>query len=52
MDSMKVEEKDNLIRTIIARFGDLHEYSLEELTSKSVSELSEIASRDSVDLHR
>lgn len=49
---MKIKIKYNLIKIIIARFGDLHEYSFEELMNKSIDELNEIASRDSLDLYR
>lgn len=49
---MDIEEKDDLIRTIVARFGDLHEFSFEELVDKSVDELKEIAYKDSDEPHR
>ena len=49
---MGKKTKYDLIEIIIARFGDLHEYSFEELMNKSIYELNEIASRDSLDLYR
>jgi len=49
---MHIKEKDDIINLIIARFGDLHEFSSEELANKSVDELRAIAHRDSVDQHR
>lgn len=49
---MRKKTKYDLIKVIIARFGDLHEYSFEELMNKSIDELNEIASRDSLDLYR
>lgn len=50
MDEIKV--KDDLIRTILSRFGDLHEFSFEDLVDKSVDELKEIAYSDSDEPHR
>ena len=41
-----------LIEIIEARFGDLHEFTLEELEDMPLSKLREIASRDSEDRHR
>lgn len=49
---MEKKTKDELIKIIVARFGDLHEHSFEELINKSTDELNEIASRDSLDLYR
>lgn len=49
---METKIKEDLIEIIITRFGDLHEYSFEELMNKSIYELNEIASRDSLDLYR
>jgi len=49
---MEIKIKEDLIKIIIARFGDLHEHSFEELMNKSIYELNEITSRDSLDLYR
>lgn len=49
---MPDNKKQNAIELIFARFGDLHEYSLEDLLSKSTNELIEISSRDSNESHR
>lgn len=49
---MGKKTKDDLIKVIMARFGDLHEHSFEELVNKSIYELNEIASMDSEELHR
>lgn len=49
---MEIKIKDDLIKIIVSRFGDLHEHSFDELMNKSIHELKEIASRDSLDLYR
>ncbi len=49
---MRKKTKYDLIKIIIARFGDLHKHSFEELVNKSIDELNEIASRDSLNLYR
>ena len=48
----EAQEKDDIMRVIAARFGDLYEFSFEELINKSVDELKVIAYRDSLDQHR
>lgn len=52
MTSMKIEMKNELIKTITSRFGDFHQYSFDELVSKPIEELNEIASQDSKELFR
>lgn len=49
---MNSQVRYELIEIIEARFGDLHEFTLEELEDMPLSKLREIASRDSRDMHR
>mgnify|MGYP001225552047 FL=1 len=49
---MEIKIKDNLIEVILSRFGDLHQYSLDKLWDMTIDKLGEIASMDSIDLHR
>ena len=51
-DIMNNQIRYELIKIIEARFGDLHEFTLEELEDMPLDKLREIASRDSKDMHR